>query len=540
MILKRPYAFLIRHFRLIHLIIAIPLIYISRKSRLVVNFFNEYVRNSYTFQTGSDVGSTYIGGLVLFSVIVIIIAALTIYYLLRYKEKPVKMYVFLIVYYAFLFVILFYLSGVISKMSREILEIKTARFYRDLSILIYVPQYIFVVFVALRAVGFNIKQMNFQSDLKEMEITTADNEEIEVGFELNGYKTKRFFRRFKREFGYYVVENKFAITTVLVILLFSGILVYYNTRENYNVSYSLKKQFVHQGFTIQVEDSIVSNIDYKGRKIADGNYYLAVKMKVKNSMDHKEKLDYSNFTIINNNDEPIRPKVEYSVPFSDYGEAYQGEYIRPGEEREIVLAYKLKEKDIKKDYVLKVLSSYRVTEDNLITKYAIVDLNSVIVDEVSDSRISNINNRLVLSNTNVGNTILNITEYYYGTSYIYEKSTCDKNEVCSTTKEIVTIDYTKAKGPASMLVLKYDFDLDHDTAYAKHIKSDLQFFEDFGIVNSCKGEVCSEYNLRDITPKDLKNQVVLQVDGDITNSDTLELWFVIRNKKYVISIKSAN
>ena len=40
--------------RLIHLILAIPLIFITYKTHLVVGFFNDYVSNGYTFQTGTD------------------------------------------------------------------------------------------------------------------------------------------------------------------------------------------------------------------------------------------------------------------------------------------------------------------------------------------------------------------------------------------------------------------------------------------------------------------------------------------------------
>ena len=97
MVLKRPYAFLIKHFRLIHLILALPLIYIVWKTHLIVNFFNQYVANSYTFQTGSDISGLYVSGFLLFSILVIVAATLAIYYLLKFKEKPVKWYVFLMV-----------------------------------------------------------------------------------------------------------------------------------------------------------------------------------------------------------------------------------------------------------------------------------------------------------------------------------------------------------------------------------------------------------------------------------------------------------
>ena len=237
MILRKPYAFLIKHFKLIHLILTLPLIYIVRKTHLVVDFFNTYVSNGYQYQTGSDMSTFYINWVLYLSIFLIIAAILSIYYLLKYKEKPVKMYVIMMIYYLVLFIMLIWYAGIISNMAKAVLSAKSARFYRDISLIIYLPQYIFIVFTILRATGFNIRQFNFQNDLKEMQITSEDNEEVEVGLGIDTYKTKRFFRRYKREFKYYYEENKFILILIGTILVFSTIFIFYKTRNNYDISY---------------------------------------------------------------------------------------------------------------------------------------------------------------------------------------------------------------------------------------------------------------------------------------------------------------
>lgn len=535
MVLKRPYAFLIKHFRLIHLILALPLIYIVWKTHLIVNFFNSYVANSYTFQTGSDISGLYISGFLLFSIFVIIAATLAIYYLLKFKEKPVKWYVFLMIYYIVLFIMLFWYSGIISSMSREILAARTARIYRDISIIIYIPQYIFIIFVLLRAIGFNLKQFNFKSDLRELEISSEDNEEVEVGFEIDGYKTKRFFRRFKREFGYYLIENKLMVTVVLILLMFSSILIYYNTRKSYDISYGQGNSFVHQGFTINVKDSIVTNLTYNGNKIDDKYYYLVLKTNIVNNMATKAKLSYDNL-IINIDGENVIPIPDRSTYFLDYGAPYYGDYIKPGVDLDYSIVYRLRKDQVKKSYKLKVLSSFSIRKSEIVTKYAVVDLTPVNITKVTDMQTVDLNTKMVFTSTNVGNTILTFNDYENTSSYSYDYESCYSKNNCTTKKGIVSVDYTKGPSSSTLLVLGYDFDLDDSTSYAKHIKNPNKFFDNFVTVKAGFSGTYEEYSVMNVTPKNLPNKLVLQVNGNINGADDLDLYITIRNKRFIVNI----
>ena len=59
MILKKPYAFLIKHFKLIHLLLCIPLVYLLIRTGAIATFLNSYVSaNYYTSQT--NLAGTYI------------------------------------------------------------------------------------------------------------------------------------------------------------------------------------------------------------------------------------------------------------------------------------------------------------------------------------------------------------------------------------------------------------------------------------------------------------------------------------------------
>ena len=535
MILRKPYAFLIKHFKLIHLILALPLIYIVRKTHLVVDFFSTYVSNGYTYQTGSDISGLYINWILYLSVFLIVISIVSIYYLLKYKEKPVKMYVIMGLYYIVLLGMLIWYSGIMSEMSKTVLSAKLARLYRDVSLLIYMPQYIFIIFTLLRGTGFNIKQFNFQTDLKEMQITSEDNEEVEVGFGFDTYKTKRFFRRYKREFGYYVAENKFIISIIVIIVLFSSIFIFYKTRGNYDISYSQNKTFIHQTFTVNIKDSIISNLKNNGEEL-DGKYYLILKTYVKNNSSKSMKLDCDNFKVYVGKD-VLTPVLDRSTYFTDYANFYFGDYLRGKEEKEIALVYKLNKEQINKSFKLKLLSSFNSDKGKLVTKYAVVNLTPVVLDKINVVSKVNLNEKLALNGTNVGNTLFTAKSYLVTKSYIYDYTTCYSENNCKTVKDIVNVDFSKGSTASTLLVLDYDFDLDKETTYGKTIKNDLDFFTDFASVYSGVKESQAEYNAINITPKNLTNKLVLQVNGNILNSDDLDLYLTIRNKRYVVNLK---
>ena len=84
----------------------------------------------------------------------------------------------------------------------------------------------------IRSLGFDVKKFNFKSDLKELEITDKDSEEIELNLNFQTYKAERTIRRFIRELKYYYLENKkviYIIGAALVIIL--GFLIYKNTEK---------------------------------------------------------------------------------------------------------------------------------------------------------------------------------------------------------------------------------------------------------------------------------------------------------------------
>ena len=89
MVLKKPYAFLIRHFKLIHLLICIPLVYLLIRTGAISNFLNAYVgANYYTSET--NLAGTYINYFMYLAILLILLLVLTIFFLMKQKKKDTR------------------------------------------------------------------------------------------------------------------------------------------------------------------------------------------------------------------------------------------------------------------------------------------------------------------------------------------------------------------------------------------------------------------------------------------------------------------
>ena len=98
MIFRKPYAFLIKNFRLIHFMVAFLMSYVTFKTYHLLNFFNAYIQRGY-FRHEGQLPSTYVP-FHIFVLVIIITAIMTVIFLLmRVKNKPRLYYLVTIIFY---------------------------------------------------------------------------------------------------------------------------------------------------------------------------------------------------------------------------------------------------------------------------------------------------------------------------------------------------------------------------------------------------------------------------------------------------------
>lgn len=127
MVFRKPYGFLIKHFRLIHLIISGILIYLVSCNNKIYSFVNDCISNmSYKYNA-----LEYINNSIYIWIAIVLVLFFIIYWLLRYKDKPRNMYVFSSLGYIFVAIFMFLLFSYFSGLPNNVLDQKVIRAYRD-------------------------------------------------------------------------------------------------------------------------------------------------------------------------------------------------------------------------------------------------------------------------------------------------------------------------------------------------------------------------------------------------------------------------
>ena len=141
--------------------LAFLLAYGALRLKDVVGFFNEYVGNGYTTTVVSNLENLYTP-ISLFIVILCIMAfAAAILVLLSHKKKKTAFYVIMEIYYLVILLGLSYVRTVLIGFETELIASTLARSLRDVLTIVYIPQFVFILFILLRTIGFNVKKFSF-------------------------------------------------------------------------------------------------------------------------------------------------------------------------------------------------------------------------------------------------------------------------------------------------------------------------------------------------------------------------------------------
>ncbi len=532
MILKKPYAFLIKHFRIIHIALVIPIFYLLYCTHNIIGFFRDYINSNY-YTAISNIAGTYINYFMYFAILLILVIGIFIYFLMRKKEKSTKFYFFLIVFYVILLVILGITHGILSGMEIQTIEAAVARAYRDIAYIFYLPQFFFAAFTLFRGVGFDIKKFNFETDIKELEITDIDSEEFEFTLGIEDYKIKRNIRRFIREFKYYIKENKFIfIILCSIFTIIFGTIIYLNV-DVYNKTYKQSQALSHNNLNIRVTGSMVTNRDYSGRIFNDKKYYLVLRLQIENRGRENKTLDYNNFFIQleNRRAYPILDRASY---FIDFGETIrQDTELIPENSNSYVLAYELQEQEVSNEYQLMILEAMTYQVGEIAPQYKKVKLKPYQAINIENVKTTNLGKIATFEESNLGYSSYQIKEYDLKNNYTYQYDYCSSNNNCRKLTENISSNSSSKK----LLILKGKSDIDQNTLYYKSARTERLFPDHFITIQyeDYNGEhIASIVNK---TPSSFQDGYILEVPSELESASMINVLITIRNKRYVIKLK---
>lgn len=521
MILKKPYAFFIKMFKPIHLILSILVLYLISLSNDILRFLNNYMYSSESV-VAEEIIESLINNSFYFIPVAMIILFLILLSVMYKKNKPVIFYFVGIFSFIIVLVINIYTINFLNILVENIVSIKAIKLIHDLVLINMLIESGCLVFLFVRGVGIDFKKFDFNSDISQFEMNESDKEEFEVNVNIDFNERKRKRKESFRNLKYLYIENKLIINIFIIIalLLLSIETIYfvkkYNEVNKENVYYSTDL------FTFKVNSTTLLNTDFQGNRITE-NYLLIVDANIKPRYSN-QKLYLNDFSLRVENF-LFKPIEKYYDKLIDLGNLYQEQILDMGY-TDYLFVFEIPEKYISSDM------SFRYTsEGNIIS----VSLNPKVLSETENILETKEISQTLKFEEPLNEIQFKINSYELKNSFLINYNYCIKENDCISSKEYLkpSIDENYDK-----TILKLDVE------YIENSKLDIKNFysllSNFGIITyKIDNKWINTYKFEEIVSKKVssKNNIYIGVNSNILNAEAIKLIFNVRGQKYEYILK---
>lgn len=530
MVFKKPYAFLIKHFKIIHIILCVIILYFTNKFSNLVTFFSDYTKGTIKVVEGSI--SNYISVLFILANLLIIAFSITMIILMRKKKKPFTFYIITAVYYILTLILIIIASNTITSLYDATMTQRTSRTLRDIYLLLSFPNYYFIIMYIIRGIGFDIKKFNFKKDLEELEISAEDDEEFEFVLGTDTYKYERKARRFLRELKYYFLEHKF-IFTIIGSILAGIILITLIINININPTYRSGKAVTVNGIQVKVNKSYITEYDYNGNKISGSEKYVIVDLSLKSV--GKEKILNKDEVYLSYGSNKIYFKNTLKDYFIDFGKAYNGGIISKDNEERVTLIFPVSSKTSTTSFKLNILKGTSVDDENNYTyEYVKFKVNAKKVDKTIIEENKNFNEIMYLGETTYNKSYINIKSTKIVPYYEYEYELCTNNDC----KKYIGVEKTENSALQKLMVITYEADLDQTLPIINTFTTDKykSLFDKILKIRYKSNDKTYIYSGTTKVNTNVKNTIFVSVDNRVANSEGKEILIETRNNKYFLNL----
>ena len=529
MIIRKPFAFLVEKFKLLHFIILIPCLYLAYMFYRLNEFFNDFAYAGYVTKI-SDVKSQYYSFLMIVAALLIIGFCSLVAALFRRKNKNHIPYIIVIVFYVVLIGYCLFIPGLLDAAERATIESSGALIIRGVTSIVFYGVPVSIVMLLLLTFGFDFTTGDFLNIKDEISLDEEDNEEIEINIKGEDYKAKRIVRRYLREVRYYIIENKIIFMAIggllsIVLLFFVGKFII-----SLNRFVSVDHAFTYHDFRFTFNDSLLSSLDYNGNVIRENTIFLANKVKVTNISKEIKTIDSHDFCLEINGD-CYYPSLDRSGYFIDFARPYYNDTIGPNETYDLAIVYELDNSLKQKKYKIKVLDSLVYNKDDVTAKYKEINITPSFSNTVTTVNIYKIGDTVKFSESNLHDSSIKIDSFDMGEFFEYKYNYC-VNDNCS-----VSTDGLPSKGGKILLMMDGNMILDENSSYAQNKLGTNDFYQDFVKIEYVLSGKTFVADVTNRTPKKVTNKIVLEVNKYVGSAEKINMLITIRDKRYVIKLK---
>lgn len=541
MVLRKPYAFFIKHFKLFHLFLSVFFVYSLFRMTGVISFINTYSNSGATLITMNDVKSVF-NNLDFIIPIIMLALCLLLLTVMSLKKKPNKFYMFATITSVVLLIVNIYGYVTLKQLTVDWLEIVRIDTLADIYIFVMIACMVSCAISISRAIGFNISRFDFNNDILQFDLSEEDNAEFEVVVDFDVNDLKRNAQKKVRYFRYFLKENRsIIIWTSAVIVVSLGLYGIFNFLK-YNkhvIKTSAFSSKTYNGFNININNAYIIDNDLKGNKLNDNKHLVVVDVTLTNNGYKEEKQFLTGTVNINAGNDNYYTTKKYDSVITDLGKMYNDEKIRPNTKQT--------------SYALRRLLVFEVPENHLNSKilFGVRDFNTdkMVYTQLEPTNLSNLDSKdqdykigdeLDLKDSTINGAKIKIDSYKVAPKFKVNYNFCTTNKICINSTEYLVPTTTNSRYDKTLIQLNGSFEFNSDNI----INDFYKLFSNFGYIEYRIGDKLYRQDsmFKEIKSNKLKqsNVYYIEVNKDIEKADSVYMGFKIRNMDYRYYLAKGN
>lgn len=540
MILRKPYAFLIKNFKLLHAIITVLMGYTLYKTYNIISFFGDYIISSQNI-IGENIVETLYNLFMFISPIFVIIISIILLVVMIVKKKPSVLYIINILIYIYVLIVFLISKSTILQLEITLLDIRKIKLVRDLTTLSLMVQIYPIIKSFVRTVGFDIKQFDFGKDLAELEIEEKDNEEFEVNVSVDTNKMKRNVNSKTRISKYIYAENKFLINSIIVIIILIVVgITSFNIFRGKELT-NMNTSFVVNGLRVKVLNSYSTRKDYKGIELVgldSKKSLVVVPVNLKNTSSVDKQLTIANIEL-DIGEHRFRHSEKYRDSLFELGLAYNGELISSQGESNYILIFEVPTTYLDDEIYIKFITSISIKGKDLIPTYVTVPLELRNLDAEKDINEIKNNEQLSLNDSVLGDTLIKIDSIDISKRFKVDYNYCISSSDCLPSYEYLLAELNTNVDKSLMKITgSVTYDENNKISSLNYLYDLINYFGN--VRYEIDGQVKTvSSGLTKVNPTFLKSNttIYVSVPSEIEQAEHIDLILNIRDKQYVYSVK---
>lgn len=516
MILRKPYAFLIKHFKAINLILLLTILYALNRVLSLNSFVKDYLNTGIYNITLTPV-STYLNKYLYFTLIITILIAGLLVFLLRRKDKPFISYVYILAVAIITLILSFYIYNYFTYTATKEFNRQMVSLIKDLTLIVSLFYYPSIFILIIRTLGIDLKNFGFHQDKEFIELDEKDREEVEVEVGFDKQKYIRILKNKIRYTKYFILEHILLISLIFgVVILIAG----YNFYRYFYVEnkiYSQNQTFTSNYFKMKVNHAYLTDKDYTGNTISEKNrFFIIIELDIENQISDRT-FDASKLFLYVDEDYYL-PTTRYNNSFSDLGILYEKDKTFSYQENQsIILIYEVDKPDDNANFLLKYQDTVSKDKKLIRIKIKIQDISTL---KERDTKL--LTEEMTVPINNATSYTFSLTQYEITDSKKYTYESCYLYN-CPIYEKLLT-----AENDKTLLFLKVDTD---------SIQDYLSFLKKYAKIRYIIGENTYTEKISLKISKYRGNYVYLEVSNKIKEASKVEIVYTIRTYQYIYQIK---